>query len=282
MKLAELLKNNPRVGIIGGTNGTGKQFANLFRKSGFKVKVSGRKTKTTNQELAEKSDILIFAPPLKSSVKIIEETIEHCQNPNQLILDLCSLKKKQIQAMKKAKGKVIGLHPMFGSKFKDVSGQDLIICTESEHKYCKPIKELLTSWGLIIHPMPAEEHDKLMATIQVIPHLSALISGSLFRSLGIHPEKSLRICSPVYKTELYMIGRIYSQNPSLYATIIGLNEESPEIAKQLQNILTDLIIKISKQDIDGLEAEFSENKSHFGKFAQKALIESQKLFLKLN
>lgn len=274
--MLNLVTSHPCVGVIGGTKGTGRQFATLFKSLEFKVKISGSKTKITNKDLATKSDILLFAPPLKTAEAIIEETILDCQNPKQIILDVCSLKEKTLKIMSKAKGQVIGLHPLFGSKFTNLVGQDIVICPIGK-KYLKQITDLLKSLGLITHIMTAKEHDKLMATIQVIPHLSALISGTLFRLLKIHPEKTLKICSPVYKTELYMIGRIYSQNPSLYANIIGQNEHSERIAKTLKKALDDLIPKIIYGDCSALEKQFALNQKHFGKFAKTALKESQKL-----
>lgn len=273
----KLTQSHPQVGVIGGTNGTGKQFARLFKKLGFKVKVSGRKTKVSNQNLAEQSDILIFAPPLKTSTEIIKETVKCCKNPEQIILDVCSIKEPQIKAMQKARGHVIGLHPLFGSRFKDVSKQDIIICCPKRSKYKKGIIGIVKQLGMIPHEMTASEHDKLMATIQVIPHLSALISGTLFKALKIHPENSLKICSPVYKTELCMIGRIYSQNPALYASIIGQNKHSKKIAQTLKKALDDLIPNIEYQDVDALEKKFTANQKHFGPFAKQALKQSQKL-----
>ncbi len=277
-----LQKSHNRIGIIGGTNGTGKQFAILLAKLGFSVQVSGRKTKITNSELAQNSDILLFAPPLKNSVKIIQETVPFCQNPKQIIADLCSLKTSQIKAMTKAKGEIIGLHPLFGPHFQDVNDQDLIVCRNKKTtNTTKLIKLLKNELGLKIHEMSAKEHDQLMSIIQVIPHLSALISGSLFRALKIHPELSLKICSPVYKAELYMIGRIYSQNPELYASIIGGNPHSKKIANTLKKTIDDLIPAISYQDIESLSKNFTQNKKHFGEFSQIALAESQKLLKNL-
>src|SRR3989338_2928689 len=118
--MLSLLKARKNVGIIGGTHGTGAQFAGLFKKEGFTVRVSGRKTKMTNRKLAEESDIIIFAPPLVDSVEIIKETIPFCFNKNQLVLDVCSLKTNQVRTMQKAAGTVIGMHPLFGSYFKEI------------------------------------------------------------------------------------------------------------------------------------------------------------------
>lgn len=275
-----LQSTHPKVGVVGGTGGTGAQFARLLAASGFEVRVSGRKTELSNFDLAQQSDFLIFAPPLKHALQIIEETVPYCQREEQLVVDLCSTKVEPMRAMAKAKGRVIGLHPLFGPKFEDLKGQDLVLCQEPELRddplyasLCAQLRAL----GLTLHEMTATEHDSLMATIQVIPHLGALINGHLFRSLGIDAAKSLQICSPVYKTELYMIGRIHSQNPALYASIIAQNPHSAQVVQELAKIVETLRGHIEMQDQPALEAVFQANKEHLGEFSDVALRESQRL-----
>lgn len=278
---APLCSTHPRVGVIGGTAGTGAQFARLLRAQGFEVRVSGRATELTNVDLAEQSDLLIFAPPLKNAVQIIEETVPHCQRTEQLVVDLCSTKVEPMRAMAPAKGRVIGLHPLFGPKFEDLRGQDLVVCDAPErrsHPLYVSLCAQLRAMGLSLHEMTAVQHDDLMATIQVIPHLGALINGNLFRKLGIDVTKSLEICSPVYKTELYMIGRIHSQNPALYASIIAQNPNSARVVRELAQIVNTLQEHIQAQDQPALEASFRANQEHLGDFADLALKESQRLF----
>lgn len=187
-----------------------------------------------------------------------------------------------MKAMAQAKGRVIGLHPLFGPAFEDVSGQDLVLCDDRSDSECslyRALKTELEGMGLVVHEMSSRDHDKLMATIQVIPHLSALVSGALFRKLGIDAAASLEICSPVYKTELYMIGRVHSQNPALYASIIGENPHSEGVARELAGIVAEVQRAIQTGDIAAIEGAFLENKAHLGDFAQEAKQESQRLLL---
>lgn len=275
-----LLRSHPRVGVVGGTHGTGAQFAEILREQGFDVRVSGRNTELRNEELARESDLLIFAPPLEHSVEIIETCVPYCTRKDQLVVDLCSLKGPQMQAMKAAKGVVVGLHPLFGPHFRNLQGQDLVLCPADSRDgqvLQDVLGDFLRSLGLRVHEMSAAEHDRLMATIQVIPHLSALISGMLFRRLGIDVQRSLDICSPVYRTELYMMGRIHSQNPSLYASIIAQNDHSLEVVEQLQSILAELQGAIAQRDVQALDGAFSRNKAYLGEFAKTAFEESQRL-----
>ncbi len=271
-----LQKTHPKVGIIGGTNGTGEQFAKFFKKQNFQVEVSGRNTKITNTELAKTSDILIFAPPLKTSIKIMEETIFHCKNKNQIILDVCSIKTPHIKILKKAKGKIAGLHPLFGPQFKTPKNQNIIICPGNK-KIIPSLVKLFKAMEMKTTIMNAKKHDELMSLIQVIPHLSAIITGSLLRIMKININESLKTCSPIYKTELYMIARIFAQNPSLYSEIISKNSNSPKITKNLKLIINKLNSAIIEKDNNSIEKMFKLNKKFFNNFSKIALKKTQKM-----
>lgn len=280
--MTPLSQSHPRMGIIGGTHSTGAQFARLFAAQGFEVQVSGKDTAHQNHTLAKGCDVLVFAPPLKACVSIIEDVVPHCLRPDQLVLDLCSLKEAPMNAMARAQGRVLGLHPLFGPGFEDVSGQDLVLCDDRSDRDCslyRALKGELEAMGLVVHEMSSVDHDKLMATIQVIPHLSALVSGALFRKLGINAAASLEICSPVYKTELYMIGRIHSQNPALYASIIGENPHTQRVVRELSGIIAQVEQALEAGDVRALEGVFLDNQAHLGDFAQEAKRESQRLLL---
>lgn len=96
------------VGVIGGEGRTGGQFARLFRAQGFAVETTGAKTARRNRLLWKQCDIVVFAVPLESSERLMRQEIRHAARPDQLILDLCSLKTRQMMIMAKAKGEVIG------------------------------------------------------------------------------------------------------------------------------------------------------------------------------
>ncbi|MBI5148267.1 prephenate dehydrogenase/arogenate dehydrogenase family protein, partial [Candidatus Pacearchaeota archaeon] len=101
------------VGIIGGRGLLGKIFKKFFRKYGFKVLISGRKTKLTNIGLAKRADIIIVSVPIHSTISVIKEIAPYTRK-EQLLMDFTSIKEEPIKEMLKSKASVIGLHPMFG------------------------------------------------------------------------------------------------------------------------------------------------------------------------
>ena len=85
------------IGIIGGKGKTGSQFARFFRDLGAEVLVSDIGTEMTNGELIEQADVVIFSVPLHLSEEIIRSEISHCKNKDQIVLDVSSLKQKQVK-----------------------------------------------------------------------------------------------------------------------------------------------------------------------------------------
>lgn len=266
------------VGIIGGNGKMGKQFGCVFRNLGFNVIVSDVGTKLKNSDLAKRSDILVFSVPLHLSEKIIRKEIKNCKRKDQIILDLSSLKKRQMDAMKVAKGDCVGLHPLFGPAHKSFKDLTIIICSGK----CKKssfdlIKNLFRKTGAKIVVMTPEEHDKTMALIQVIPHLKTILSGELIKFLGMNPSKLYEIGTPVYKAELSIIGRIFSQDGDLYSAIISENPYSKKIIKQLASLVKDYAVLMERGDIVTLTKRFNSVKKFLGGFTNKAFRDSEKI-----
>ena len=63
----------PLIGIIGGTGQMGQWFKRFFTKQGYKVLISGEKTKLTNKKLAEQCDVVIISVPIDVTVKTINQ-----------------------------------------------------------------------------------------------------------------------------------------------------------------------------------------------------------------
>ena len=63
----------------------------------------------------------------------------------------------------------------------------------------------------------------MMAVVQVLVHFNTLVTGEALRASGAAIEESLDYTSPIYRLELAFIGRLFAQNPDLYAEILMRN-----------------------------------------------------------
>ncbi len=72
-----------------------------------------------------------------------------------------------------------------------------------------------------------EQHDRMMAVVQGLTHFVTLCMADSVRRLGIDIETTRAFTSPVYQIELSLVGRLLSQDPSLYADILQQNPFVP-------------------------------------------------------
>jgi prephenate dehydrogenase len=265
------------VGIIGGKGGMGNLFARILREKGFSVLISDMDPKPANKELIEQSDVVIFSVPLHLSSKIIEDEIKHTRK-GQLVIDLSSLKEKQVAAMLKGKAEVVGIHPMFGPAIDSLRNQKVIFCPArvSEDTY-KSLLSLFKGLGIQTTEMKPKDHDKMMALIQVVPHLKTMLMAEVLHDQGINMRQTLKGASPMYRLELDILGRIFAQNSEMYASIIAHNPQSKDIIKSLRKNLAAYEKAIQKSDSKFITKRFLKLKRFFGPFVNKAFEESQKV-----
>lgn len=265
------------IGIIGGKGGMGRLFTQVLRAQGFRVLISDMDPKPANKELMEQSDVVIFSVPLHLSEKIIQEEMKHTRK-DQLVLDLSSLKEKQVKALLKGKAEVVGLHPMFGPGVENLHNQTVIFCpARVSDETLGSLRGLFKGMGVQITDMKPKDHDKMMALIQVVPHLKTMLMAEVLRDQKVDMKQTLKEASPVYRLELDILGRIFAQNAEMYASIIAHNPQSPHIIKSLKKTLEVYEKAINRSDSTVITKRFLKLKKYFGSFVKKAFEESQRI-----
>lgn len=271
---------NKTVGIIGGKGIMGKFFTSIFRKHGFRVIISDISTPLSNKKLIQQSDIVMFSVPIDKTEKIIRELIPYSR-PKQIWCDLTSLKSLPIEEMLKSKAEVMGMHPMFRPTQSGLSGQTVILCPARCSDRTKNVfKKIFATEGAKVTEMSAEKHDHLMSIIQVLLHFHTIVLGNTFRALNISLPETLQIASPIYTLEINLIGRLFSQQPELYASIATLNPESTKVITALQKEADKLAKIIKKKDLHSFEKLFVETADFLGSFKQKAMKETNEILNK--
>ncbi len=270
------------VGVIGGKGKVGSQFSGIFKKMGFNVIVSDLGTKLSNKELIKKSDIVVFSVPIEKSVGIMKKEISNCIRKDQIVMDVTSLKKDQVEIMNKANGNVVGMHPLFGPTLKNFKNLNIVFCPgRCDKKVFLEMKKLFEKLGFNIVVMTPQEHDKAMLLIQVIPHLKIIFAGEMIKFFGINPDKFYDIGTPIYKVEMSFIGRVFARAPGLSTAIIANNPYSKNLIKFLAKVVVDYEKLILKNDIKKLSKRFSDVSEFLGDFSKKAFEESEKIINKM-
>jgi prephenate dehydrogenase len=214
-------------GIIGGTGKMGRLFGSMLERHGLEVRVSGRTTPLTSRRLAEESDLVMVSVPIRSTVGVIGE-IAPLLTGEQLLCDLTSLKAEPVKAMLSSKAQVLGMHPLFGPTVSSLRSQTVILtparCTTP---ISSRVPEILRAEGAKLVVMAPDDHDRLMAVVQGLTHFGTLCMADAIRRTGTDLAAALEATSPVYRIQMGLIGRLLSQDPSLYGDMLQLNPYVP-------------------------------------------------------
>jgi len=258
-----------KAGIIGGTGKMGRLFAGVFRRAGYDVLVSGRATKLTSLDLAEKCDIVIVSVPIRSTVNVIH-SIAPVMKKDQILCDLTSLKVLPVAAMLESKAKVLGLHPMFGPTVGSFRQQTIIACpARIDDETLNTILDIFRAEGAHCTISSPGEHDRMMAVVQGLTHFVTLTMADSIRRVGSDIGKTTTFTSPVYQIELSLVGRLLSQDPDLYADILQLNPFVPEVLSACTTAALELKHIVDSHDPVKFREFFKNDSRHFGPYAEE-------------
>lgn len=262
--------------IIGGNGQMGQLFTRLFTLSGYEVKALGSKTMHRAAEVITDAAVVIVTVPINKTVEIIEQLPPL---PKDCILtDFTSIKQTPLQAMlDKHQGPVVGLHPMFGPDVPNLAKQVIVYCDGRESEKYQWLIEQMRIWGANLHPIAANEHDKCMSFIQALRHFTSFTYGANLEREQANLDQLLALSSPIYRLELMMVGRLFAQDPQLYADIIMSSSDNIELIKRYYERFGEMI-KLLDQDNKHLFIEhFNQVADWFGEYAQRFIKESQSL-----
>jgi chorismate mutase/prephenate dehydrogenase len=257
------------VGIVGGTAGMGAFLARVLGRAGFPVETTGLDAGAPARELAARHDLVVIAVPIAATLAVIEQVAPHVRT-GACLCDVTSLKVEPLRAMLQhapAGVDVVGTHPMFGPRGDDCDRQKVVLCRGRGEAGFRRIKRLFEALGAETLEATAAEHDAQMAVIQVLVHAKTMVLGSALAHLHADLARSLDFASPIYRTELAMIGRMFSQRADLYAEILTSNPHAPRIGEALAHESTRLARALADSDRAAIVARFDEVAAYMAEFA---------------
>ena len=267
------------IGIIGGTGAMGKAFSVFFKKNGFKVIASSRKTKLSNKELIEKSDIVIYSLPIYSAEKIIKETAPFAKKGT-ILADFTSLKEKTVNAMKNYSGKgveVLGIHPMFGPSVKNFENKLIVLCKGRGIKGLNFFEKLFKKNKVKVKIVSPEKHDKISAIIQAMIHINNLSLAKTFAASGFTVKELQSYSTPMFNFSLNSIGRMTAQNPEIYRDIAFKNLEVKKILKKYSESFNELNKIVLSKNEKKFDEMFKDLNNYFKPISKKKLALTDKI-----
>ena len=257
------------IGILGGTQGMGAFLARVFRDGGFEVEAMGLGQGPSAIEVASRNDLVIIAVPIDITVDVIKAVAPFVRK-GACLMDITSIKRPPLEAMLEAAPEgvdVVATHPMFGPHGVDFDRQKVVLCKGRGDDAFARVKKLFESFGAETIEATAEEHDAQMALIQVLVHEKTMVLGSVLARLGADLGRSLQFASPIYRTELAMIGRMFSQRAELYADILTVNPEAPRLSHVFEQEAAYFARAVAMKDRDSVVKRFRDVAEYMKDFA---------------
>lgn len=266
------------VGIIGNKGRYGKLLERLF--GNYNCEVIGADAKdgpdvdSRNREIVERAEVVVFSlPPREIVLGAITRLIPYSR-PEQLWMDVTSIKVAPVSAMLASHAEVLGLHPMCAPTAKSLRGQTVIVCPARLNKWQPWIERFLHWTGAKLKVSSPDEHDQAMAIVQGLVHAMQLIMAATIRSLGQDISESLSLTSPPHRIALSLMGRILKQNAELYADIQMLNPYVEQVLKQAAVEFERFREMVVSHRREMFVEEFNLSREHFG---EKVLSDSYRL-----
>ena len=268
-----------KIVVVGGAGALGNIFVDMFQRSDYQVEILEHEDWPNADAILNGAGLVLVAVPIKFTEDVIAQLNnlpEHC-----ILADVTSTKYRPLQAMLKAhKGPVVGLHPMFGPDVQSLVKQVVVVCNGREEASYQWLIEQMRVWGVALHTTTAKQHDDAMAFIQVMRHFSSFVYGVHLAGENPELEQLIAFSSPIYRLELAMVGRLFAQDPQLYADIIFNNAESIALLKRFRDRFDDALTLVESGDKGEFIKRFFIVGNWFGAYAKQCLVSSKKLLLK--
>ncbi|MDO2947295.1 bifunctional chorismate mutase/prephenate dehydrogenase [Aeromonas simiae] len=267
--------------VVGGRGALGRLFVNMLRLSGYRVEVLEKEEWERADHLLADAGMVLVAVPIDVTEAVIGQLgrlPEDC-----LLVDLTSTKLGPLNAMLQVhNGPVLGLHPMFGPDVASFAKQVIVCCTGRHPEASEWLRQQMTIWGARLVQVSAAEHDRAMTFIQALRHFATFAYGRHLAEEQADLEQLLSLSSPIYRLELAMVGRLFAQDPALYADIILSSPENLAMIRRYYDGFGRSLALLEQGQRQAFVASFNEVADYFGEHAGQFLRESKQLLAQAN
>ena len=227
-------------------------------------------------------DLCLLAVPIDLTAAVAAQIAPHLP-PACVLTDITSLKAQAAgsDAPEPSPDPVVGLHPLFGPATNTMDKQIVVVSPGRQLEQCQWLLDQLTLWGNVLVETPAAEHDEIMGIVQALRHFATFAFGQFLHSRRVPILRTLELSSPIYRLELAMVGRLFAQDPALYAEIVFATPERQALLKDYIQSLQQNLDLVERGDKAEFIARFREIAEWFGPFSEQAMRESTFLVDKL-
>ena len=270
-----------KVVIIGGQGQLGRLFGQMFGLSGYRVETLEQGDWPRADEILADAGLVMVAVPIDITCQIIDRLGK--LPADCLLVDVTSVKAAPLEHMLAVhQGPVLGLHPMFGPDVASLAKQVIVCCQGRDPAASQWLLDQMTIWGARLQQVEAKAHDEAMTLIQALRHFATFAYGWHLSREQANIDRLLALSSPIYRLELAMVGRLFAQDPHLYADIILSSPQNLAMIRRYYQNFGEALGLLERGDRAGFIDAFSQVSGFFGEHADEFLRESRTLLAQAN
>jgi len=265
----ELPNTQPTLLLVGARGRMASLFKPVLSSANIQI-IESDQGDIVSEEVLDNLDYLWLSVPMSEVVSVAKSFLNRIPT-HTCICDINSVKGKLFELYKNYPNEVLSLHPMFGPFVESLQGQKLVVCRSAASSKGDLLLKAIENSGVLLRQSTAEEHDKVMALIQVLIHFNKMVVAKVLRDQEIPIEQTLEFTSPIYRLELSIIARMFGQSAELYSHIQSDNNYAPAIREHFVEVAQDLASSLANQDHSMIKDIFDQSSEYFQAFASENL-----------
>ncbi len=237
-----------KVLIVGGAGRMGRWACRFLSNRGATVRVydprgeiDGYENVASLQDHAKKADIVVIASPLGAVPDDLKAVVE-C-GPDGLVFDVSSIKSHIAPFLRDAnvRGiKIASIHPMFGPGAPSPRGRNVLICDFGSDDANKETYDLFSSWGARTIMIELDEHDRLMAYVLGLSHLTSFLFAGSARRSGEKVAGLREVQGPTFEKLVSISREAVNESRRVYHDIQSLNPNSKQMIAAVEDAFREL------------------------------------------
>lgn len=224
------------------------------------AKIKRLDAKRIRLEELKTMDFVIIAVPLELTSDVIEDVARYMSKGSKL-MEISSIKyysyRSLIKVGKRYDLHVLSIHPLFGEGLRSFKDAKIILIPINEGDYGF-VKELFKDAKII--EMNVKEHDKAMAIVLGLTHLSNFIIGKTI--INEDYERLKEIGGTTFRLQSILLESVMNDPPSLSVPLM-IHPSMKRYVKRFKKIVDDVYNDIINEDREHLAKSYKHTRDKF-------------------
>lgn len=258
--------------VVGGMGGMGGWMARFLHGQGHRVQVEDPRPGASAFErvpptdpAAGEADLVVVAVPMSACAQVLEDLWR--RRPKGVVAEMCSLKTHLLPTLKglRRRGmRLVSFHPMFGPTAATLAGRSVVICSEGAVQDRDLVRSLFASTSATTVEMSTREHDRRMALVLGLVHLSNLALAQALARSGIPYAALNEVAGVTFSRQLATTREVVSENASLYFEIQERCEPILDGRSLLAQALEDFGDDVARRDAGAFRRRMERARRYLG------------------